>query len=455
MSNRPVGIPPVCTGSSGPHSMRLKFLARTGDPVAKLLTPNFRGDAYALYERMRTQGPVHRSRTGMLAVLSYDNGKRILEDPRFWPSDSLARPTGTDAPTPQATTGADGHCPSRVNRYDQAYAAAAELLQPALHQSTALIDTTADQLLGQHTDADSVDLVDDFAFPLVVACLSAVLGIPSTASARFATMCDVLGRPTHGAPSADQAEALHNADEDLAALVIRMERERRQSPGSDLISRLTASYGGNRTGNDLAGLMDHVQRRARQETPRTSSGRPDVTPGKSSLEEVAAICRTLIISGLDTAVCLFGNAVAALAAHPDQWQILRTSPQLAGKAAEEALRFDPPHQFTLRVPSEQVDVAGHTVPPRSGILVMLAAAHRDPHRFPDPARFDLARSSRLGHLVADGAQKLENALAQLAGEVALRALASRLPLLRPAGQAVRRPGGAVSGFAHLPIRPTA
>ncbi|MFJ4706036.1 cytochrome P450 [Streptomyces anulatus] len=455
MSTRPEGIAPSCADSSGPHSMRWKLLARTGDPVARLFTPNFQGDAYALYERMRTQGPVHRSRTGMLAVLSYDGGSRVLQDPRFRSCDSPARPTETYAPTPRATPKADGHCPSQVKRYDQAYAAAAELLPSVLHQYTDLIDTTADQLLRQHTDADSVDLVDDFAFPLVVACLSAVLGIPSTASARFSTLCDILGRPIYGAASAVRAEAAHDANEDLAALVIRMERERRQGPGSDLISRLTASCGGNRTGNDLTGLMDHVQRRAPQEPPRTSSGRSDATPENSSLEEIAAVCSALIISGLDTAVCLFGNAVAALAAHPDQWQTLRTTPQLAGKAAEEALRFDPPHQFTLRVSSEQVDVAGHTMPPHSGILVMLAAAHRDPHRFPDPARFDLARSSRLGHLAADGAQKLENTLAQLTGEIALRTLASRLPLLRPAGQAVRRPGRAVSGFAHLPIRPTA
>ncbi|MGK5445968.1 cytochrome P450 [Streptomyces radiopugnans] len=451
MSNRLADITRPCTDKAGPHSMWLWFLARTGDPVAKLLEPGFRGDAYALYERMRSQGPVHRSRTGMLAVLSYDHCSQVIQDPRFSTCELPARPAGKPAPAPQATV--DGPGGPRVKGFDPAYAVAAPLLQPALHQSAIRIDTTAHDLLRQHADADSLDLVDDFAFPLAVACLSAVLGIPPAYSARFAGICDVIGRPTHGAPSKADAEAAHDAHEDLAALVIRLEHERRQNPGGDLISRLTASRGGDKTGGDLAGLLDHVRRRSRQEAQDTGvAGRPGIASGELNLEEVAQVCRILVASGLDTATCLIGNAVAALEAHPDQWQMLRSAPQLASRAVEETLRFDPPHQFALRTPSEQVEVAGHTVPPGSGVLVMLAAAHRDSNRLPDPARFDLTRSSQPGHLAADGAMRLGNSLARLTGEIALRTLASRLPEPRPAGRAVRRPGGAVSGFIHLPFR---
>ncbi|WP_179235813.1 cytochrome P450 [Streptomyces sp. CS113] len=202
-------------------------------------------------------------------------------------------------------------------------------------------------------------------------------------------------------------------------------------------------------------LIEHVQRRGRRETPATDLGRSGTASDKLGLEEIAAVCRTLIASGLETAVCLIGNAIAALAARPDQWKTLRTAPHLAAKAVNEVLRFDPPRQFLLRTASEQAEVAGHALPPHSRVLVMLAAAHRDPHRFPDPARFDLARSARPSHLTADGAMELEISLARLVGEIALWALASRLPQLRPVGRAVRRPGGAVSGFTHLPFRASA
>lgn len=454
MNNRPNDVEPSCAGTLGLHSMRTRLLARTGDPVAKLIAPDFRGDACALYEQMRVQGPVHRSRTGLFAVLSYDGCRQVLQDPRFSTCESPTRPAATCAPARSEPTRTEGRC-SSAKRSDEAYAIAGPLLHPALHRSATRIDTAAHDLLRRHADADSIDLVDDFAFPLVVACLSEMLGVPSAASEHFADMCDVLGRPVHATPSAVRAEAVKDAHEDLAALVIRSESERRQSPGGDLISRLTAPRGGNDTGNDVTRLIEHVQRYGRQETPATNPGRSGMASGKLGLEEIAAVCRTLITSGLETAVCLIGNATAALAARPDQWKTLRTAPHLATKAVNEILRFDPPHQFVLRIASEQAEVAGHSLPPHSRVLVMLAAAHRDPRRFPDPARFDLARSSQPGHLTADGAMGLEISLARLAGEIALWTLAGRLPHLRPVGRAVRRPGGAVSGFTHLSLRASA
>ncbi|MFF8452720.1 cytochrome P450 [Streptomyces leeuwenhoekii] len=451
MSRRPNDIESPCTGTFGLHGMRTRILARTGDPVAKLIAPDFRGDAYALYEQMRAQGPVHRSRAGLLAALSYDSCRQVLQDPRFSTCESLTRSAHTCALTCPAPARAEGRCWGSTPS-DKAYTIAAPLLHPALHRSATRIDTVAQDLLRQHDDVGSIDLVDDFAFPLVVACLSEVLGIPSADSAYFANICDVIGRPVDGTPSAAQAEAVHDAHEDLAALVIRLERERRETPGGDLISRLAASRGKGEAGNDLSALIDRVQRRRRQETPATNLERSGIAADRLSLEEIAAVCRTLIASGLETAVSLIGNAVAAFAARPDQWQTLRKAPNLAAKAVVETLRFDPPRQFTLRIASEQVEVAGHPLPPRGGVLVVLAAAHRDDHQFPDPDRFDIARSTEPSHLTADGAMRLENSLAQLAGEIALGVLASRLPQLRPAGRAVRRPGRAVRGFTHLPFR---
>ncbi|NEB15876.1 cytochrome P450 [Streptomyces coelicoflavus] len=454
MNHHPNDIEPPCAGALGPHSMRTKFLARTGDPVAKLIAPGFRGDACALYEQMRVQGSVHRSRTGLFAVVSYDGCHQVLQNPRFSTCASLTHPADTCALACSAPARTEGRR-SSAKRSDEAYAIAEPLLRPALHQAATRIDTVADDLLRLHAEADSIDLVDDFAFPLVVACLGEVLGIPSADSARFADMCDVIGRSVHGTPSAARTEAVEDAHEDLAALVIRLERERRQSPGGDLISRLTAPRSGNERGNDLTRLIDHVQRRDRHETPSTSPERSGIVPDKPSLEETAEVCRTLIASGLDTAVCLIGNAVAALAARPEQWQTLRTAPNLAAKAVGETLRFDPPRRFILRIASEQAEVGGRPLPPRSGVLVVLAAAHRDGLQFTYPARFDLARSSQPSHLTADGAMRLEISLARLAGEIALWTLASRLPHLRPAGRAVRRPGGAVSGFTRLPFRVSA
>nr|BFE79478.1 hypothetical protein GCM10020093_020790 [Planobispora longispora] len=250
-----------------------------------------------------------------------------------------------------------------------------------------------------------------------------------------------MGRSIGGRPSARQAEELHDANEDLEALLIRLQRERRKHPGGDLISRLTAARRGRTPEHDPDRLLGHARQWERRENPDAgTTGWPSTAPARLNLEEIVEACKELIVSGLDTAVDLIGNAVAALAAYPDQWQMLKAAPQLADKAAEETLRFDPPRQFILRIASERIELAGHTVPSGSRVLVMLAAAHRDPDQFPDPARFDITRTSGPRHLAVSGAMGLESSLARLTGEIALRTLASRLPELRMAGQAVRRPG---------------
>ncbi|GIH78194.1 cytochrome P450 [Planobispora longispora] len=452
MSYHPTGTARFQAGAS-PNRLWLWLLARTGDPLARLLEPGFCGDAYGLYEQMRAQEPVYRSRTGMLAVLSYDRCSRVLHDPRFLAWGSSARPAGRRAPTPGETPAAVGPFEARTQENDHACTIAASLVKPALQPSVSRVEVTAHNLLSRAADGDAFDLIDDFALPLVTACLSEVLGIPHGDSARFADLCAVMGRSIGGRPSARQAEELHDANEDLEALLIRLQRERRKHPGGDLISRLTAARRGRTPEHDPDRLLGHARQWERRENPDAgTTGWPSTAPARLNLEEIVEACKELIVSGLDTAVDLIGNAVAALAAYPDQWQMLKAAPQLADKAAEETLRFDPPRQFILRIASERIELAGHTVPSGSRVLVMLAAAHRDPDQFPDPARFDITRTSGPRHLAVSGAMGLESSLARLTGEIALRTLASRLPELRMAGQAVRRPGGAVRGFIHLPLR---
>ncbi|MGA5496787.1 cytochrome P450 [Streptomyces cinereoruber] len=449
MSDRPTQI---TQSRTDPHRLRLWFLARTGDPVAKLLEPGFRGDPHALYEHMRSHGPVHHSRTGLRAVMSYDACSEVLHNPHLQAPETSAHLIER-APILQAT--ALDLSGIRAAASGQAQAVASPLLRPVLHPSLPRIEAVAHGLLRRRAEAGFLDVVDHFAFPLAVACLGELLGVPAAHSARFTQICHTLGRPLRTVPSSAEAEALYDAKEDLAALVIRLEHERQQSPGDDLISRLSVPRHGDQTGDDVTRLLDHIHRQDLQEA--ANPGTPGAPTGQLTLVEVAGVCATLAVSGLDAAVCLISNAVAALGARPEQWQTLRTEPQLAGEAIEETLRFDPPRPFALRVAGERVQVAGHTVPPGSGLLVMLAAARRDPARFHAPDRFDLTRRAEPSHLVADGDMTLATSWARLTAEVALQALADGLPHLRLAGQAIRRPGGVVRGFTRLPVHasPTA
>ncbi|MEV7017095.1 hypothetical protein C1708_28950 [Streptomyces sp. DH-12] len=434
MGDRPDQVAQHSAWGNGPavRGMRLWLPARSGDPVAKLLEPGFRGDAHALHARMRSQGPVYRSRTGMFAVLSYERGYRILRDPRYSTCESLVRPSGVHTLTPRA------------------YAVAVPSVESALRHAAVHVDAAARALVRRLAHGESFDAVEGFAFPLVVTCLREVLDVPPGDSERFMKICDALGGPARGAPATADAEAVRDAREDLAALVIRLERERRHSTADDLISRLASSRARGPAAMDLAGPVDQVRRRGLLNADGTA--KPYSVSDRLDLEEIAELCEALITVGLSIAVGLIGNAIAALTAHPDQWKMLTASPRLASKAVEETLRFDPPHQFALRVTSEEVELAGHTLPRGTGVLVMLAAAHRDVDRFARPTRFDITRDGEGHLLVPDGATGLALSLARLVGQTALWTLAHRLPELSPAGPAVRRPRGTVRDFLRLPLR---
>ncbi|MGZ6804968.1 MAG: cytochrome P450, partial [Nocardioidaceae bacterium] len=99
----------------------------------------------------------------------------------------------------------------------------------------------------------------------------------------------------------------------------------------------------------------------------------------------------------------------------------------AGGVVEEVLRLDPPVQLTARTALEDVEVPGGTVTAGGTVVLLLAAAGRDPRAFADPLRFDPDRGDAR-HLAFGGGIHfcLGAPLARLEGRVALTALASAL-----------------------------
>ena len=65
---------------------------------------------------------------------------------------------------------------------------------------------------------------------------------------------------------------------------------------------------------------------------------------------------------------------------------------LIGPAVEEVLRYDTPVQWTLRYLPEDLLWRGHALRKGQRVHIGLAAANRDPARFRDPDRFDIART---------------------------------------------------------------
>jgi 4-methoxybenzoate monooxygenase (O-demethylating) len=169
-------------------------------------------------------------------------------------------------------------------------------------------------------------------------------------------------------------------------------------------------------------------------------------------DEAALIVRSLLSAGIDTTAQALANAIFCLAAHPGQWAALHEDPGRARAAFEEVLRFESPVQTFFRTTTRAVDVDGTRIPPREKVLLFLASANRDPRRWEDPDRFDIARKAG-GH-VGFGAgihACVGRMLARLEAEVLLGVLARRIETIELAGEPVRKLNNTLRGLTRLPV----
>src|SRR5262245_24367051 len=91
---------------------------------------------------------------------------------------------------------------------------------------------------------------------------------------------------------------------------------------------------------------------------------------------------------------LIGNTLLAMASRPEVCDQVCADPGLLRSLIQEVLRYDPPVQNTRRFLAEDGFVAGEKMMAGDAILVILAAANRDPSANPNPERFDIFRKDR-------------------------------------------------------------
>jgi cytochrome P450 len=91
---------------------------------------------------------------------------------------------------------------------------------------------------------------------------------------------------------------------------------------------------------------------------------------------------------------LIGNTLRALAVRSEARRSVATDPRLLHQVIAEVLRCDPPIQNTRRFLAGNGLVAGREMATGDAVLVVLAAANRDPSANPDPDRFDIFRKDR-------------------------------------------------------------
>jgi cytochrome P450 len=275
------------------------------------------------------------------------------------------------------------------------------------------IEATALELLDALPERGTADLVTRYALPLPVTVICDLLEVPAADRAVFHAWADELVMPASAETATAAAASL---TEYLAGLLARA-RERR-----------------------AAGLLGDL-----------------VAASDLTSEELLGMAFLILVAGHETTVDLISGTVHALLAHPDQLALLRAEPDLTGSAVEESLRYNSPvHATAFRFAAEPLDIDGTRIQAGDSVQVSLAAASRDPLRFPDPDRFDLRRPTRTHLAFGHGPHHCLGApLARVEAAVALRLLLRHRPALAFAtdpGTLTWRSGTLLRGLAELPLR---
>jgi 4-methoxybenzoate monooxygenase (O-demethylating) len=178
-----------------------------------------------------------------------------------------------------------------------------------------------------------------------------------------------------------------------------------------------------------------------------------VDSGELSEDEAGMLVRSFLSAGIDTTVYGLGNALYCLARYPAQWQALRENPALIRGAFEEVLRFEAPVQSFFRTTTRAIDVSGVRLGEGEKVLLLFAAANRDPRRWDKPDTFDVKRRAT-GHMTfGTGIHGcVGQAVARLETEAILGALVRRVATLEMTAQPTRRLNNTLRGFDTLPLR---
>jgi cytochrome P450 len=177
----------------------------------------------------------------------------------------------------------------------------------------------------------------------------------------------------------------------------------------------------------------YVAARMEEERRRPTNGliyalmTSEVNGDRLSDEEVIVNTIITLIGGHETTTNLIASGFLTLLRNPASFAQLRDHPEMAASAVEELLRFESPVQHTARIAPADVQLAGKTIKQGSRVVASLAAANRDPERFPEPDRLDLLRADNR-HLAFGWAAHFcfGAPLARMEGQIAFNALLRRL-----------------------------
>lgn len=222
-------------------------------------------------------------------------------------------------------------------------------------------ERVANELVDRRVSHGCLDISEDFGLLLPAYVLAEFVGAPSEDRDRFVAWSLDFVQFFNEIPITEEAtRAMVATTVEMREYFRRLVAERRRRRRGDFLGTMVA-----------------------QSDPRDAEAE----------EKIIANTVLLVLAGHLPVRNLIGNAVWLLLSRPQDAAAVQGDPTLLVGAVDETLRYEPPVTLIPRIPREDLDIRGQTLPAGAIVQLSIAAANRDPHRFSDPDRFDLRRNA--------------------------------------------------------------
>jgi len=393
--------------------------------LVRLLEPEVLANPYPLYHKLRSEDPVHWDRFLQTWVVTrYNDVVTVLNSfsADRTPTPEQLSSMGLSALNPIATVMVKQmlfmDAPAHTRLRGLASAAFTPQRVAALRSH---IQEIAENLVDKVQDRGRMDILADFAAPLPAIVTAEMLGVPTEDHVELKKW------------SADFAEMLGNFQHN-----------------PDRVSRVLAS-----TNNLVTYFRDAIRRMRThpKEGLIHSFMTAEIDGDRLSDEEIVANCIVTMVGGQETTTNLIGSGLFSLMGNREQLQRLLDNRDLIPSAVEELLRYESPSQHTGRIAREDVDLGGKKIRKGQAVMAIMAAANRDPERFPDPDRLILDRKDNK-HLAFGWSSHFcfGAPLARMEGQISFDVLLRRLNNLELApGRLTWRENSGLRGLTALPV----
>ncbi|AIW84948.1 cytochrome P450 107B1 [Bacillus mycoides] len=373
-----------------------------------LASAQFKEDAYEIYKESRKVQPilfVNQIEIGKEWLITrYEDALPLLKDNRLKKDQANVFPQDTKN-MHLFVDNSDHLTTHMLNSDPPNHSRLRSLVQKAftpkmISQLDGRIQRIADDLISEIERKGTLNLVDDYSFPLPIIVISEMLGIPKEDQAKFRIWSHAV------IASPETPEEIKETEKQLSEFITYLQYivdVKRKNPKEDLVSALI-----------LAENEGH----------------------KLSARELYSMIMLLIVAGHETTVNLITNTVLALLENPKQLQLLKENPELIDSAIEEGLRYYSPVEVTTaRWAAEPFQIHDQTIQKGDMVIIALASANRDETVFENPEVFDIMRENNRHIAFGHGSHFCLGApLARLEAKIAITALFKRMPSLQIKGE---------------------